>query len=83
MSQTGQRKTKTGGRTKGTPNKLTAEVRAAVLQALDQAGGVEYLVRMAQEHPPAFLSLVGRLLPRAMTGDAAAAPITIRVVKPW
>jgi hypothetical protein len=35
---------KTGGRKKGTPNKLTADVKAMVLEALDRAGGVSYLL---------------------------------------
>lgn len=35
---------KTGGRQKGTPNKLTADVKAMILEALDKAGGVKYLV---------------------------------------
>lgn len=35
---------KTGGRQKGVPNKLTADVKAMVLDALSQAGGVKYLL---------------------------------------
>ena len=54
---------KTGGRKKGTPNKVTAEVKDMVRQALDKAGGVDYLVQQAGENPRAFLTLVGRLLP--------------------
>jgi hypothetical protein len=32
------------GRPKGSPNKVTADVKAMVLAALDQAGGVKYLL---------------------------------------
>jgi hypothetical protein len=35
-----------------------------VLVALDRAGGVDYLTRQAKANPTAFLSLVGKLLPR-------------------
>lgn len=35
---------KTGGRQKGTPNRLTSDVKAMILEALDKAGGVSYLV---------------------------------------
>lgn len=35
-----------------------------VLGALDAAGGEEYLTRQAKENPPAFLSLVGKTLPK-------------------
>ena len=38
---------KTGGRQKGTPNKLTADVKAMILGALDKAGGEKYLLTQA------------------------------------
>lgn len=34
-----------------------------VRQALDEEGGVEYLRQVARDHPQAFLSLLGRLIP--------------------
>lgn len=61
--------TRPAGRQKGTPNKLTGEVKAMILAALDQAGGVSYLVRQAGETPTAFLSLVGKVLPLQLAGD--------------
>lgn len=51
------------GRPKGMPNKNTALIREMVAQALDQAGGVDYLVSVAQTHPGPFLALVGKVLP--------------------
>lgn len=54
---------KRGGRKKGTPNKLNGTLKEMILQALSNAGGVEYLERCAQKQPQAFLSLVGRVLP--------------------
>jgi hypothetical protein len=65
------RKPKTGGRTKGTPNKLTGAVKEMILQALDQAGGVDYLVKQAKKNPGAFLALVGKVLPLTLQGDPA------------
>ncbi len=53
-----------GGRQKGTPNRITADLKSMVLEALDRAGGVEYLTRQADANPTAFLSLVSKLLPR-------------------
>jgi hypothetical protein len=71
---------KTGGRTKGTPNKVTKALREMILSALDEAGGTEYFVRQADENPSAFLRLIGRMLPTTLTGDpeqpVAIAPIT-------
>ncbi len=57
-----------GGSRKGIPNKITADVRAMVLAALDRAGGEDYLLEQATANPRAFLSLVGRILPTQITG---------------
>lgn len=58
-----------GGRKKGTPNKQTAALKDMILGALDEAGGVAYLVTQAQESPSAFLSLIGKVLPTTLTGS--------------
>lgn len=65
----GKGRPKTGGRAKGTTNKLTADVKAMVLQALDQAGGVKYLHTQALTNPNAFMTLVGKVLPLTVAGD--------------
>lgn len=57
------------GRPKGSPNKITADVKAMVLQALSEAGGAKYLLTQAQTNPNAFLSLVGKVLPMTVAGD--------------
>lgn len=82
----GKGRPKTGGRKKGTQNKLTADVKAMVLEALDKAGGVSYLLTQAQSNPNAFLTLVGKVLPMTVAGDADN-PVGItlierRIVKP-
>lgn len=51
------------GRPKGSLNKTTVAIKEAVLAALDQAGGVDYLVEQASTNPTAFLTLVGKVLP--------------------
>lgn len=63
---------KTGGRKKGSPNKITGQLKDMILTALDEShpgGGVEYLKRTAIDHPVAFLTLVGKVLPLQMTGE--------------
>jgi hypothetical protein len=55
--------TRWGGRQKGTPNKLTVGVKDALRTAFTEAGGVEYLVRMAKEEPRVFCALLAKLLP--------------------
>jgi hypothetical protein len=56
------------GRPKGVPNKLTSDVKAMILAALDKAGGVDYLVAQSEKNPSAFMTLVGKVLPLQMTG---------------
>ena len=56
------------GRKKGVPNKVTADIKAMVLGALDRAGGEEYMLEQARNNPNAFLALVGKVLPTQITG---------------
>ena len=56
------------GRKKGVPNKVTADIKAMVLGALDRAGGEEYMLEQAKSNPNAFLTLVGKVLPTQITG---------------
>ena len=71
---------KTGGRRAGTPNKIGAEVRAAILDAFVQVGGSSYLVRVANEHPAVFCALLGKILPTEIAADE---PIAHEVVLKW
>ena len=60
---------KTGGGSRlGSQNKLSGDVKAMILAALDAAGGAEYLLRQTKQNPVAFMSLLGKLLPTQMTG---------------
>lgn len=62
---------KTGGRKKGTPNKITALLKDEILQAASDAhpeGRVGYLTQQAQENPTAFMTLLGKVLPTQVEG---------------
>ena len=72
-------KPKTGGRVKGIPNKVNADLKQMILQALDNKGGVEYLARQADENPTAFLGLIGRVLPMTVQGDPNH-PLTVQII---
>ena len=59
------------GRAKGSLNKSTAQLKEMILEALDKAGGVEYLMNCAlnEKSQGAFLSLIGKVLPMTIAGD--------------
>ena len=54
---------KTGGRKKGTPNRTTADVKAALTRAFDELGGVPALVEWGRDNPTQFYHLWSKLLP--------------------
>jgi hypothetical protein len=68
---------KTGGRTKGTPNKLSGQVREMILAALDDVGGKDYLVTQAFLNPSAFMQLLGKILSLQLVGASDEAPIGV------
>lgn len=71
------------GRIKGVPNKVTKELKDMIETALNaearvvdedgnvrvMQGGVEYLIRQRESNPQAFLTLVGKLLPRDINAN--------------
>lgn len=70
-SRPGERR---GGRKPGVPNKMTADLRAAIENAFHEVGGQKYLVRVANEDPKTFCALLGKVLPLQVTG-ANGSPI--------
>lgn len=57
------------GRKKGTPNKLTADLKAAILGALEASGGQDYLEKVALSDPRTFCALLGKVLPMQVAGN--------------
>jgi hypothetical protein len=73
---------KTGGRQKGTPNRQTALLKDAILQAAIKTGGgkdglVKYLRERAEENPAAFMTLLGKVLPMQVANDDSGEPFKI------
>jgi hypothetical protein len=68
-SKPGERR---GGRQKGTPNKLTRDVKEAILGAAEEIGGPEgmkgYFKQLAVLNSSAFAALVGKILPSTIQG---------------
>jgi hypothetical protein len=57
------------GRKKGSQNKTPKLVKDMVLEALEQVGGVMYLVMQANENPVAFMALVAKCMPTQVSGE--------------
>ena len=64
---------KTGGRVKGTPNKITVAAKDAIAAAAEGLGGTKRLIEWAKEDPAnerAFwASIYTKLLPLQVTGE--------------
>lgn len=63
------------GRPKGVPNKTTALLKDAILQAANEAGGREglagYLKQQARDNPGPFMGLLGKVLPMQIQHEGA------------
>jgi hypothetical protein len=76
----GQGKTPGSGRKKGTTNGDVAKLREIILGALDQGGGQQWLVQQMTDNPSAFLSLIGRVLPKDVNvGGQPENPIITKI----
>lgn len=77
---------KTGGRQKGSANKVTASVKQALTDAFQRVqvgsakGGADSLVQWGTENPTEFYKLWGRLAPAEVQTDVTGG-LTIRVVR--
>ncbi len=75
----GSPKTPGSGRKKGSVNRVSAALKDAIMHAFDKAGGVEYLVKQADLNPIAFLTLLGRIVPREVEAQVDVHDATARI----
>lgn len=68
------------GKRKGVPNKITRDLKDAIMNAFTQVGGEDYLVVVARQKPEAFLTLLGKLLPHTLQGPGGK-PIEVVEIK--
>lgn len=84
----GQGHLKTGGRQKGTINKMSSLLKDAILEAADTAGGKEslvgYLAVQARENPVAFMGLLEKLVPSQIAAEVTqcVAKVTDEIMTP-
>lgn len=67
---------KTGGRQRGSQNRVTLSVKQALLQAFEEKGGVPALLDWAEKEPGQFYNLWGRLAPREVNAEVNVAMLT-------
>jgi hypothetical protein len=68
------------GRRAGAPNKITKDMRAAILAAYDAVGGQAFLERVAMEDAKTFCTLLGKIIPTQVTGDEDN-PVVTKIVR--
>lgn len=51
-------------RPKGADNRRSIAIKQMIEKALDRVGGEDYFVKQATENPAAFMTLVGRAMPK-------------------
>lgn len=52
------------GRKAGGANKIGQELQSMLKASLSRVGGIEYLVRQAEENPTAYMTMISKLLPK-------------------
>lgn len=74
------------GRPKGVPNKITSDIKAMILGALEAKGGQAYLEQQAEKNPIAFMGLIAKVMPTQVSGDPEnplfPTRVEIKLVKP-
>ena len=60
------------GRPRGSTNRATASVKAALEASLAELGGVQWFVQLARTNPDAYVRLLLQILPKAAPESADA-----------
>ena len=68
------------GRKRGVPNKTTASVQAALTEAFERRGGVDALIKWAEEDPTEFYKLWGKLIPKDIKAELSG---NVGIVHQW
>ena len=69
---------KTGGRTKGTPNKVTSGVKANIQSVFNKIGGQAAMAKWAKDNPTEFYKIYARLIPQEVVGEGGG-PIVVKI----
>lgn len=58
-----------GGRQRGTPNKITSDVRAMIQEVIDGLGGAERMIAWAKEDPANERAFWSQVMPKVISKD--------------
>lgn len=72
--------TRPGGRKAGTPNKVSGDVRAMALKALEAKNGVAWFQRQMDEQPAAMVAFFKGLLPKDVTVSGGGTPVVLQII---
>ena len=75
------------GRPQGKQNQRTIELKAMIEGALSDVGGRTYLAQQAIDNPSAFMTLIGKILPKDVNvggqqGNPLVTKIEVEIVNP-
>ena len=77
---------KTGGRLKGTPNRVTTLAKDAIAAAAERLGGIDRLVEWVRADPANervfWGTIYTKLLPLQVSGDPSA-PLVSKIILEW
>lgn len=73
-----KRKQPRGGSRKGRPNKFSNSIKLEVLESFRMVGARHYLARQAAENPPAYLNLLGKVIPQQVQAELAGLHIVVQ-----
>ena len=67
------------GRKPNVPNKLNAEIKDMIHTAFNTLGGADYLVEQGKENPVAFMTLLGKVIPKDIKADVNIRTVLKRI----
>ncbi|OUR75983.1 hypothetical protein A9Q83_16610 [Alphaproteobacteria bacterium 46_93_T64] len=68
---------KTGGRKKGSLNRINGNIKKEIQDAFFEAGGKDYLLTLSKTDPRAFLSLVGKVIPTEIKAEIKSSELSV------
>lgn len=62
------------GRKAGIPNRLTMDIKQAIMEAFEKLGGADYLVKVGKKDPKIFFTLLAKIVPQQTKPEVKQEP---------